>query len=91
MPKVNEIELIASELKRPPSRRRKKILKIVNWNYLLSLESEIIKINYYLAVRIISDKSYRPHDEDEDQPLREKVQYLMKFRDDMKKLLNPRK
>jgi hypothetical protein len=88
MPKVNEIELISEELKRPKSRRRKKILKIVDRKFIQEIESEIIKINYYLTTKSISNKTYKPHTGDDDQPLRERVTYLIDFRSKLKRIMN---
>ena len=88
MPKVNEIELISEELKRPKSRRRKKILKIVDRKFIQEIESEIIKINYYLTTKSISDKTYKQHTGEDDQPLRERGTYLIDFRSKLKRIMN---
>lgn len=88
MPKVNEVELISEELKRPKSRRRKKILKIVDKKFISDIESEIIKINLYLTIKSIGDKTYRPHTGDEDQPLRERATYLINFRKTIRQVMN---
>jgi len=76
---MNEtIELLNQELKRYPSRRRKKILKLATPKLISQIESEILRINGYLVSRIINERgTYKPETGDEDQPLRNKATYLM--------------
>jgi hypothetical protein len=76
---MNEtIELLDQELKRYPSKRRKKVLKLATPKLISQIESEIIKINSYLIGRIINERgTYRPETGDKDQPLRDKANYLM--------------
>lgn len=75
---MNELELIAEELKRPKSRRRKKVTKLITPDLISNIESEIIKIEYYLTTKVILNRGngYRPSDGDEDQHLRVRVKYL---------------
>lgn len=82
---MNEIDLISEELKRPKSRRRKKVIKLITPDFIRNIESEIIKIELYLTSKVISNRGndYRPCMGDEDQPKRDRVDYL---RDIVKKL-----
>lgn len=83
---MNELELISEELKRPKSRRRKRVTKLITPKLISDIESEIIKIEFYLITKIINNRhkpGYGPSTGDEDQPLREKVVYL---RDLIKKI-----
>jgi hypothetical protein len=75
---MNELDLISEELKKPKSRRRKKVTKLITPSLISDIESEIIKIELYLTKKIVSnrDGSYKPNDADEDQPLRIRVKYL---------------
>ena len=75
---MNELELIAEELKRPKSRRRKKVTKLITPDLISKIESEIIKIETHLTTKVILGRAdgYRPSDGDEDQPLRIRVKYL---------------
>ena len=41
MPKVNEIDLVFEELKRPKSRRRKKVTNLITTQFIREIESEI--------------------------------------------------
>ena len=77
---MNEtLEILEQELKRSPSKRRKKVKKLVNSKLISDIESEIIKINSYLVEKCINNRAggYQPHTGDEDQPLRVRVKYLM--------------
>lgn len=75
---MNELDLISEELKRPRSRRRKKVTRLITPQLISDIESEIIKIEGYLTGKVISNRAngYRPSDGDEDQPLRVRVKYL---------------
>lgn len=76
---MNELELISEELKRPKSRRRKRVTNLITPKLISDIESEIIRIEYYLTTKIISNRhksGYGPSTGDEDQPLRDKVMYL---------------
>lgn len=75
---MNELDLISEELKRPKSRRRKKVIRLITPELISDIESEIIEIESYLTCRVISNRAngYRPSDGDEDQPLRIRVKYL---------------
>jgi len=76
---MNELELISEELKRPKSRRRKGVTRLITPKLISDIESEIIKIEYYLTTKIIENRQnpdYRPSSGDDDQPLRERVAYL---------------
>jgi len=79
MPKMNEIELVVEELKRSKSRRRKKITSLITPQFIRNIESEIIKINLYLTTKSIGNSNYKPNTGDEDQPLRERVKYLLEL------------
>ena len=86
---MNELELISEELKRPRSRRRKKITRLITPKLISDIESEIIKIEIYLTTKVISNRGggYRPNDADEDQPLRVRVKYLRDFVSKLKWIL----
>ena len=75
---------LVSEFKRPPSRRRKKIIKKITPELISDIESEIIKLDYYLISKVIRNSKlgiyYRPSMDDEDQPKRERVSYLRMIR-----------
>jgi len=87
MPKMNELDLVSEELKRPKSRRRKKVTKIITPNFIREIESEIIKINLYLTSKCIGSNNYKPHTGDEDQPLRERAKYLIDLCVELRKFL----
>ena len=87
MPKMNELDLVSEELKRPKSRRRKKVTKIITPNFIREIESEIIKINLYLTSKCIGSNNYKPHTGDEDQPLRERSKYLIDLCVELRKFL----
>ena len=53
---MNELELISEELKRPRSRRRKKIIRLITPKLISDIESEIIKIELYLTTKVISNR-----------------------------------
>lgn len=76
----DQLDLISEELKRPKSRRRKKIIRLITPDLISSIESEIIKIEYYLTSKIISSYrngcGYRPCTGDIDQEKRDRVKYL---------------
>lgn len=78
------IQKIEEEIKRPKSRRRKKVVKLITPNLISDIESEIIKIDYYLTSKCISSSKsgivYRPNTSDEDQPLRIRLAYLRDLR-----------
>ena len=85
---MNEtLEILQQELQRPPSRRRKKVKRLVTSKLISEIESEIIKINYYLTTKCINNRgSYRPNTSDEDQPLRERAKYLIDLVEKLKKI-----
>ena len=87
MPKMNELDLVSEELKRPKSCRRKKVTKIITPNFIREIESEIIKINLYLTSKCIGSNNYKPHTGDEDQPLRERAKYLIDLCVELRKFL----
>jgi hypothetical protein len=89
MPKVNEIDLVFEELKRPKSRRRKKVTNLITTQFIREIESEIVKINLYLTTKCIGSNNYRPHTGDEDHPLRERAKYLIDLCANLRKFLNP--
>ncbi len=76
---MNELQLISEELKRPRSRRRKKITRLITPQLISDIESEIIKIELYLTTKIIKNRgnvNYQPSTGDSDQPKRDKLIYL---------------
>lgn len=87
---MNEtLEILQQELQRPPSRRRKKVKRLVTSKLISEIESEIIKINYYLTTKIIQNRGnnlYQPNTGDEDQPLRERAKYLIDLVEKLKKI-----
>lgn len=87
---MNEtLEILQQELQRPPSRRRKKVKRLVTSKLISEIESEIIKINYYLTTKIIQNRGnnlYQPNTDDEDQPLRERAKYLIDLVEKLKKI-----
>lgn len=85
---MNEkVTLIDQELERYPSRRRKKIMRLATPDLIREIESEILRINGYLVGRVINERgSYRPNTGDEDQPLRERAEYLLNFVNKLKNL-----
>lgn len=87
---MNEtLEILQQELQRPPSRRRKKVKRLVTSKLISEIESEIIKINYYLTTKIIQNRGnnlYQPNTSDEDQPLRERAKYLIDLVKKLKKI-----
>ena len=87
---MNEtLEILQQELQRPPSRRRKKVKRLVTSKLISEIESEIIKINYYLTTKIIQNRGnnlYQPNTGDEDQPLRERAKYLIDLVKKLKKI-----
>jgi hypothetical protein len=76
------LEKVAEEIKRPKSRRRKKVVRLITPELISDIESEIIKIDYYLTGKCIQlrGKGYRPNDADEDQPKRLRLEYLRELR-----------
>ena len=76
---MNELQLISEELKRPKSRRRKKITRLITPQLISDIESEIIKIELYLTTKVIENRGnpkYQPCTGVMDQPKREKLVYL---------------
>lgn len=81
------IEKLSQELEKYPSRRSKKVLRLVTPDLISKIESEIIKINSYLTNRCIMERStYHPETGDEDQPLRDRVKYLIDLVSKLKSL-----
>jgi hypothetical protein len=78
------LEQLTHEFKRPPSRRRKKVIKQITPKLISDIESEIIKIDFYLTCKVIqagkSGIKYQPSDNDEDQGKRERLKYLRELR-----------
>lgn len=85
---MNEkLEILQQELQRPPSRRRKKVKRLVTSELITEIQSEIIKINSYLTSKCINNRgNYKPHTGDEDQPLRERAKYLIDLVEKLKKI-----
>lgn len=87
---MNEIlETLEQELKRPPSRRRKKVKRLVTSKLISDIQSEIIQINGYLTSKIIKNRgnnAYQPNTGDEDQPLRDRSKYLIDLVEKLKKI-----
>lgn len=82
------LTLIEQEFKRPKSRRRKKVKKLVTTELITKIESEIGRINLYLTKKIIEyrgNRLYQPNTGDEDQPQRQRVEYLLTLVDKLKK------
>jgi len=77
-------EQLTKEFKRPPSRRRKKVIKQITPKLISDIESEIIKIDYYLTAKVIQSSKdgiiYQPSVNDEDHDKRERVKYLRELR-----------
>jgi len=87
---MNEtLEILNQELQRPPSRRRKKVKRLVTSELISEIQSEIIKINSYLTAKIIQNRGnnlYQPNTGDEDQPLRDRAKYLIDLVEKLKKI-----
>jgi hypothetical protein len=75
---MNELELIQTELQRPKSKRRKGVMKLVTPDLVKQIESEIIKIEFYLTEKSfkLRTTNWRPVTGDEDSPLRQRVEHL---------------
>lgn len=85
---MNEkIEILEQELQRPPSRRRKKVKRLVTSKLISEIQSEIVKINYYLTSKCINNRgNYKPHTGDKDQPLRDRAKYLIDLVEKLKSI-----
>ena len=85
---MNEtLEILQQELQRSPSRRRKKIKRLVTSELISEIQSEIIKINSYLTEKCIKNRgNYKPNTGDEDQPLRDRAKDLIDLVEKLKKI-----
>ena len=78
---MNEtLEILQQELKRPPSRRRKKVKRLVTSELISEIQSEIVKINHYLTSKCINNRG------NYNQPLRERAKYLIDLVEKLKKI-----
>ena len=79
------IDQLLTEFEKPKSKRSKKVVNKATSDIIKEIESEIIRLNYYLTTKVISDPTYRPCVGDVDHHKRERCRKLIEL---VKKIKN---